>query len=1192
MIMQQKEKFPSKLEMKSSNEELRIQQLELELAKLENQVSLKEDAYKQLDSKLANYEKIEEMIKAAQVEDWKLRYQKLEAEIMELRKRPTLEEFDSKNKLIQQLAVQLKKMKEFSVTKEEYFQLEFEKNQLQESYNSIVNTVEQLESTIANYKNEDDERTHQIVQFEEKLKKYEDIDANYKIIKSEQVDLQNKYNHQLEQFNELSRKYSAIEEQLEKEKKSKENTQTETQLETPNGIREYDNISPEEQVTNIDQLFIEDRTQDTIFDPFIEEILDESEILEEQDIDEEQIVQNMTEVLSTTVPTKEIEIVTNEAVKENITFLPRGADAEHLYLKKVLREIDSNMRSVPSVEFQNYEVDFSTGYAEGIMRKQVYEHNNKLKNVKDRPYIGRVDYLSDQQGETLYIGEQGVNDFVISWKAEAASLYFLRTVGQSVNHETLGKVVVDYVRQIDITSGEIKTLHPPLTTTSQFFKDEGLVSSLNNKRGVDMQSIVATLQREQYEIIRLPMNQSIIIQGSAGSGKSAIALHRLSYLLYKYKNLKPKNVAIIGPNKAFLKHIQNVLPTLGDFGIQQTTFLEIACAMLMISPSKINRHSNEELTIIKCKGSLEFRRIVEETTLSAINDLRIWAKPYIIKDLTIPIVPILREMEKYQRLTLKERENLYFNLFLKSLQKEIETKKIEQNTLKQWVEDKAENVIKYEVTLDNEKLTNNSKELRGRFEKYLALYQVDRSKETKKLVDKSRNELLLEIEDSLKMILDEYEINFKQIVPSLLEEGFIIQVWQSHIKCQLELEREKIILKNIQEQELEVLTVSSVIETPEIEKELKEVHNITLKGLVEAREAFFNELSTLLEKALLAEVISLLELQYNKQIKKWLKSQYDLEYYPKNKQQRYKYDEYDLSPGDSDEIKKYVVKHLELDYIDCFDEAIRVAKTEGIIPNDYRSLDIYYEDIPALLHINRILKGLSKEHTLSYLIVDEAQDYMPYAILEMHAITKKNGLMLIGDLGQNLNPASSLQSWNAIEGLISNPAYYELKATYRSTSQILDVGNKIIGPYADGKYALSTDTFREGNEVKWIKYNEESEEQKIIEILEEAIYTNNYETVAVIVKEESLLPYYQAMIDPYFSVAIQTESDLPKNVKVVITTPIAVKGLEFEGVVIARLHDYNDTDYDRKLAYVASSRALHQLYITVESDKKSILSIE
>jgi DNA helicase II / ATP-dependent DNA helicase PcrA len=225
---------------------------------------------------------------------------------------------------------------------------------------------------------------------------------------------------------------------------------------------------------------------------------------------------------------------------------------------------------------------------------------------------------------------------------------------------------------------------------------------------------------------------------------------------------------------------------------------------------------------------------------------------------------------------------------------------------------------------------------------------------------------------------------------------------------------------------------------------------------------------------------------------------------------------------------------------------------------------------------------VSKEPKLSYLIVDEAQDYMPYEIVELNALTQKNGLMLIGDLGQNLNRASSLQDWHSLDALIGNPAYYELHATYRSTAQIVEVGNKIIEPFATGKYRLSTETFRDGAEVEWIELTPTTEEQQLKEVLDEAIFTHLYESVAVVVKDESMLEHYRYMLDPYFTVGIQTAAELPSNAKVVLTTPTTVKGLEFEAVVIVRFNDYQSTDFDRKLAYVATSRALHQLYITFE----------
>ncbi|MDF0728932.1 hypothetical protein PY093_20170 [Cytobacillus sp. S13-E01] len=1082
----------------------------------------------------------------------------------------------------------------------------------------IASDVERLENIVTENEKHNTNLQQQVGQLENSLAKYKSLESNYNALQIAHEDLQLKYDQQLQQIKELSIQLQQLQEQIQYSE-----AESDTHLQTLNtvdfivedvqvlsdvtpSLPEEENLPSEvvqdEVISNFDQSSVIELALDEVkeegitFDEFLEEVSDERELLVEQEVDEAQMVQAMSDILSKTVTSVDEGVVTPFPNYDWSSFLPRDSESEHSYLRQVIKKINASMREISGIEFNaTYEIDYSTAYAEGIIRKQAYEHNSKLKYVKERPYMGRIDYVTVVGPETIYIGEQGIDGYVISWKAEAASLYYLRTVGQPIDHQSLGNVIVDYIRQIDIESGSIKTLHPPITSTSQYFKDEGLVSALENKRGTDMQSIVATLQREQYEIIRLPMNQPIIIQGSAGSGKSAIALHRLSYVLYKYKNLEPDSVAILGPNKAFLKHIQNVLPTLGDFGIKQKTFSEIACDILMISSSKLKRHQATELDIIKMKGSLDFRTIVEQTTIRIINDLRIWAKAYTLKSITIsiPILPILKEMEKYPQLTLKNRENLYFNFFLKSLQKEIHIKNKEQQQLKQWVKEKADVIVKQEVKklslFHNEFITTEIAELGSRWVEHLDSYQAHRSNAKKKQADISRHQFITAIQQALQLIMEDHSVVLQQLIPKSIDESIITDAWKPHMQREVQKAKEAVILKHIREQQLEVLSVAVVTETTTVEQHLKEVQELVLQQLTIEQLAFYNDLKDILEQALLSETLMLLEQKYSKQVIEALKTRYNLEFSFSKQYQGSKFIEYHVSQNESDTLKNYIIKHLELDYLDCFDEAIKIAKSEGLLPNDYKSFDIFYEDLPALLHIGRLIKGVSKEHKLSYLIVDEAQDYMPYEIVEIHALTKKNGLMLIGDLGQNLNQASSLQNWYNLDQLIGKPAYYELQATYRSTAQIVEVSNEIIKPFSDGKYKLSSETFRDGEEVKWVEVTAEAEEQKLIEVLEDAIYTNNYESVAVVVKEESLLEHFNYMIDPYFSVAIQTESDLPRNVKVIVTTPTAVKGLEFEAVVIARFNDYSLTDFDRKLAYVATSRALHQLYITFEPGKSSII---
>ena len=160
----------------------------------------------------------------------------------------------------------------------------------------------------------------------------------------------------------------------------------------------------------------------------------------------------------------------------------------------------------------------------------------------DRPYFARMDIESAlKNGETLYITDNNssISDYIISWKSEAASLFYLKTVGIPIHHKTLGNTKVDYIQQFTIQGGKITNFHKPLLSTNgDDAIDSNLIEKLNKKKGESMESIVSTIQKEQYEMNSLPIDKPIIIQGSAGSGKSAIALHRLSYLLYQYKSFK------------------------------------------------------------------------------------------------------------------------------------------------------------------------------------------------------------------------------------------------------------------------------------------------------------------------------------------------------------------------------------------------------------------------------------------------------------------------------------------------------------------------------------------------------------------------------------------------------------------------------------------------------------------------------
>jgi DNA helicase-2/ATP-dependent DNA helicase PcrA len=109
-----------------------------------------------------------------------------------------------------------------------------------------------------------------------------------------------------------------------------------------------------------------------------------------------------------------------------------------------------------------------------------------------------------------------------------------------------------------------------LTTT-----DELLQESLSKSSSNRLTDIITTIQEEQNKIIRADLNKPIIVQGAAGSGKTTIALHRISYFIYHYKDLfDPRQLMILAPSRVFIDYISEALPELGVEKVKQFTFSE------------------------------------------------------------------------------------------------------------------------------------------------------------------------------------------------------------------------------------------------------------------------------------------------------------------------------------------------------------------------------------------------------------------------------------------------------------------------------------------------------------------------------------------------------------------------------------------------------------------------------------------
>jgi DNA helicase IV len=177
--------------------------------------------------------------------------------------------------------------------------------------------------------------------------------------------------------------------------------------------------------------------------------------------------------------------------------------------------------------------------------------------------FGRLD---DVTGHPSYVGRIGILDkdneyepLLLDWRAPAARAFYVATAASPENmrrrrqFHTLGRRIVDFTDEI--------LGHP----SGDERGDAALLAAVNAPRGEGMRDIVATIQAEQDEIIRLDHPGVMVIEGGPGTGKTVVALHRVAYLLYtQRKRIERHGVLVIGPNPAFLNHIGRVLPSLGE----------------------------------------------------------------------------------------------------------------------------------------------------------------------------------------------------------------------------------------------------------------------------------------------------------------------------------------------------------------------------------------------------------------------------------------------------------------------------------------------------------------------------------------------------------------------------------------------------------------------------------------------------
>ncbi|WP_191562884.1 HelD family protein [Janibacter melonis] len=206
-----------------------------------------------------------------------------------------------------------------------------------------------------------------------------------------------------------------------------------------------------------------------------------------------------------------------------------------------------------------------------LVRKKGEEAARALGDPESAVAFGRFDL----DGETFYVGNHGITDdakdlLVLNWRADFAQKYYQASaqdpLGVALRRDftTDGNEVRDFA---DIVFAEMAARIAEITDEERWGVNDALLRDLDRGRTGEMADIVRTIHQTQDSIIRRPLEGVLVVQGGPGTGKTAVALHRVSWLLYNEADLPPEEVLVIGPNRTFTRYISKVLPALGDASV-------------------------------------------------------------------------------------------------------------------------------------------------------------------------------------------------------------------------------------------------------------------------------------------------------------------------------------------------------------------------------------------------------------------------------------------------------------------------------------------------------------------------------------------------------------------------------------------------------------------------------------------------
>ncbi|MDC4233069.1 AAA family ATPase [Actinomyces sp. B33] len=255
----------------------------------------------------------------------------------------------------------------------------------------------------------------------------------------------------------------------------------------------------------------------------------------------------------------------------------------------------------------------------------------RLEGIEERLVFGRLDMAS---GTTHHIGRASLSQesgspLLIDWRAPAARPFYQATAVDPAG-VVRRRHITTRGRRVTALEDELLDASHPRTRDLDLQGEGALMSALDAARDGRMGDIVATIQAEQDRIIRAPERGLVVVQGGPGTGKTAVALHRIAYLLYSQRErLERSGVLLVGPSRIFLRYIEQVLPSLGETGVVSMTLDDLVPG---VRPRGVDSDEAARL-----KGLPAWSRILKQAVLGLVRipesdqELRVWNRRVVLR---------------------------------------------------------------------------------------------------------------------------------------------------------------------------------------------------------------------------------------------------------------------------------------------------------------------------------------------------------------------------------------------------------------------------------------------------------------------------------------------------------------------------------------------------------------------------------